>query len=132
MPVDDFDVEEFRESFPEFSDETKYPDSMIAFWAGYGDTLLNVQRWGNRRQYGMFLFVAHNISLAAMNAAGGASGAVPGFGIGVVSSESAGPISHSMDTQLAAIQDGANWNLTSYGVQYLQLARIVGTGGIHV
>ena len=127
-----FDPVQFRIDFPEFADITKYPTSMLNFWAGMGDTLLNISRWGDRRPYGMSLFVAHNIVLAAKNSAAGAVGADPGSEGGMVSGESAGPISHNFDTSSVALEDAGEYNATSYGRMFLKLSRIVGTGGIHV
>lgn len=127
-----FDPVQFRVDFPEFADATKHPTSMINFWMGLGDTLLNVNRWGDRRPYGLALFVAHNLVLAAQNLAAGVAGANPGQGIGLVSSESAGPISHSFDTNSGSVEGGANYNTTTYGVMFLQLARLVGTGGLQL
>lgn len=36
------------------------------------------------------------------------------------------------DTGAVALQDGGFFNLTTYGIQFLQLARMVGTGGIQL
>jgi hypothetical protein len=127
-----FDPVQFRLDFPEFANATTYPLSMINFWMGLGDTLLNVTRWGDRRPYGLSLFVAHNITLAAMDSASGAAGVTPGVSTNLVSSESAGPISYSLDTQSVSEQDGGNYNETKYGRQFLRLCRIVGIGGAQV
>lgn len=125
-------VTNLRESFPEFASETKYTAGMINFWYDLADTMLNVIRWGNLRTAGLTLYVAHQITIAAQNAASGILGAAPGMGLGVTSSESAGPISHSMDTQISSELDAGNFNLTTYGKEYIRLARLVGIGGFQV
>uniref|UniRef100_A0A6M3M467 Uncharacterized protein n=1 Tax=viral metagenome TaxID=1070528 RepID=A0A6M3M467_9ZZZZ len=127
-----FDPVQFRIDFPEFADITKYPTSMLNFWAGLGDTLLSISRWGDRRPYGMSLFVAHNIVLAAQNSATAVAGGDPGSSGGLVSGEGAGPLNYSIDTSSISEEGGGNYNESLYGRMFLRLARIVGTGGIHV
>jgi hypothetical protein len=130
--MSDFDKAQFRLDFPEFSDEVKYPDSMITFWSGLGDKLLHTRRWGDLRPEGLALYTAHNIVLAAQNVEDGAAGAAPGAEGGLIASESAGPLSVNLDTQSTIEQDGGNYNLTNYGTQFLRLSRIVGMGGAYV
>lgn len=124
-------VSTFRRDFPEFANVTTYPASMINFWASLGDTMLNTVRWGDLRTHGLELFVAHNITLQAQDIADAAAGGIPGGG-GLVASQSAGSVSVSMDTTSGAEQDGGNYNLTTYGKQFLRLSRIVGMGGAFV
>lgn len=124
-------VSTFRSDFPEFANVTTYPTSMINFWASLGDTMLNTVRWGDLRTHGLELFVAHNITLQAQDIADAAAGGIPGGG-GLVASQSAGSVSVSMDTTSGAEQDGGNYNLTTYGKQFLRLSRIVGMGGAFV
>ena len=124
-----FDKDQFRINFPEFADKTKYPDSMIDFQASFAAEFLNADRWGDRLIFGAYLYVAHNLVLQAQNVANSISGGIPGTGIGLASSQSVGPISESVDTQSTTIRDAGYWNLTSYGVQFYQIARIVGMGG---
>lgn len=125
-------IDGFRDEFPEFEDDDVYPDSMLNFWAGLGDRLLNVDRWGDLRTDGLKLFVAHNASLAAQNVANAAQGGVPGTGLGLVTSHSVGPVSESMDTQSSMEEGGGNYNLTTYGTTFLRLSRIVGSGGVQI
>ncbi len=121
----------FRSDFPEFANVANYPTSMINFWAVLGDKMLNEDRWGDLRTHGLELFVAHNITLQAQGIADAAAGGIPGGG-GLVASQSAGSVSVSMDTTSGAEQDGGNYNLTTYGKQFLRLSRIVGMGGVFV
>jgi hypothetical protein len=130
--MDDFVLATFRTSFPEFASETDYPDTMVNFWAEVGDSLLNVRRWRDRRTFGLQLFVAHKITVAKQDQNNAAAGGVPGTGTGLQSSQSAGPISESIDTQSTVIQNAGDWNRTSYGVQFFQLSELVGMGGFVV
>jgi len=123
----------FRANFPEFTDATKYPDTQVNFWIGYADTLLyDLCRWSTMRDYGIQLVVAHQLALAARNAAAGAGGGSPGSTAGAVSSKSVGGVSVSYDTGAAILANGGYWNLTSYGIQFWQLAMLVGIGGFQL
>lgn len=119
----------FRENFPAFASEVKYPDTMIAFWAGIGDKLLNQVRWGDLYEHGLELFVAHKITLEAKNVTDGAAGRTPGLTTGVISSKSVGGVSVSYDTNMASLSDAGNYNMTQYGRDFWQLVQIVGMGG---
>lgn len=119
----------FRSDFPEFANVANYPTSMINFWAVLGNKMLNEDRWGDFRTHGLELFVAHNITLQAQDIQDAAAGAAPGSVAGAISSQSAGAVSFSVDVSNVAEQDGGNYNLTSYGRQFLRLSRIVGMGG---
>lgn len=124
-----FDIDQFREEFPEFANESSYSDSMITFWSGMGIALLNTDRWGTLLDYGLKLWTAHNISIAKQN---DQAGVVPGTGAALLASESAGPLSYSRDTHSTVELDAGNYNLTTYGQQFIRLARIVGTGGYQI
>jgi len=128
-----FSVAQFRIDYPEFASDTKYPDSMITYWAGWADTMLNDKRWGSRKPYGVNLFVAHNIVLAATNRALAATATgIPGTAFGRDASMGIGPLSVSTDVQSTAEPDGGNFNATFYGVQFIRLSRIIGAGGAQV
>lgn len=121
-----FDAAQFRVNFPEFADETDYPEGMVSFWSGFAVKRLNSERWGELLEEGWQLLTAHYISLAKQNAE---EGIVPGSVGGLLSSESAGPVSYSRDTQASIVEGGGNFNLTTYGTMFLEIARIVGMGG---
>lgn len=123
-----FTVDDFRNKFPEFTDDELYPDEMINFWAGLGIKMMNEERWGELLDDCLKLFVAHQVALSGQN---NATGATPGTS-GLIASESAGPLSYSKDTHSATELDGGHWNLTTYGSQFLRIARMVGAGGYQV
>lgn len=127
-----FDPVAFREAFPEFADVVRYPDGMLEFWAGIGERLFIAHRWATVYDYGLQLFVAHNITLAAQNAAAGASGGVPGSVSGPISSKAVGSVSVSYDSASTIEPNAGHWNLTSYGKALIHLARMIGAGGIQV
>ena len=125
------DVAQFRLDFPEFADDAVYTDSMIGFWDGIAQKMVDVTRWGDLYSQGIALFVAHNIALQARNVAGSGSGG-SGFVTGAVSQKSVGDVSVSYDNNIAKLDNAGQWALTIYGQQYLQLARMIGAGAVQL
>lgn len=122
------DIAAFRKSFPEFSDTSRYPDTQITFWGNLAELQVNQNRWGTAWSTGVQLYVAHEITLAAQNAKAGAIGGVPGGQSGPVNTKTVGSVTVGYDTTVAAEKDAGYWNLTSYGKQFIRLARIFGAG----
>lgn len=125
---------DFRANFPEFADVSKYPEAQVTFWRTYAENLLmpSACRWSNMLDYAIQLVMAHQLALAGRNAAAAAAGGAPGAVQGAASSKSVGGVSVSYDTTGALLQDGGYWNLTTYGIQFWQLAMSVGTGGFQL
>lgn len=121
----------FRADFPEFSNTTTYPDAQISFWLGIGEIRLNAQRWQALLNQGLELFVAHFISISAMNQLTAANGGIPGMQRGAINSEQA-EISVGYDTAAVTLEGMGHWNLTVYGTQFQELANLVGMGPIQV
>lgn len=123
----------FRTAFTEFKSTTAYPDPDIQYYLTLSyKMLVNPLRWGTVYDNGIALFVAHNLVLEAQNKAQAARGAPPGVSTGAVSGKTIGPVSVSYDTAAGLNLLGGHWNLTTYGTRFLQLARMIGTGGLQV
>lgn len=122
----------FRAAFPEFSDLARYPDAMLTFWATLATAQVNVRRWGDIAPTGVFLYVAHEITLASQNFNVAKVGGVPGGASGPVSSKAIGQVSVGYDAAQAAELNAGHWNLTSYGKMFLRLARIFGSGVVQL
>lgn len=123
---------QFTTNFPEFGSATNYPPAVITFYLGLAYTLLDARRWGTTLDYGVQLFVAHNLVLERQAQVSAASGAPPGLAGGPVSSKGAGPVSISWDTGAAAELDAGHWNYTTYGQRYIRLVRLFGAGGLQL
>lgn len=126
-----FDPVAFREHFPEFADPARFPDSQLTFWGGLAVQALDERRWGGFYIYGLELYVAHFLALAAQNAAAGggaAGGGIPGTGGSAVANKKVGEVSISYDNARGDMDGGEMWNLTTYGKQYLTLQRLIGQG----
>jgi len=122
------DVAKFRNDFPEFADASRYTPTMLTFWSGMGEKLISSDRFGDLYTQAVELFTAHNAVLAAGNKSATASGALPGQAGGVVASKAVGSVNVSYDTTAAMETNAGHWNQTTYGRQYIRLARLIGQG----
>ena len=121
------DIATFRAVFPEFGDSAKYPNAQVQYYLDFAVQSLRPEAWRNLLERGTGLFVAHYLAMSAISRAG----TVPGRGqLGIVASKSVGPASISYDNSAISAQaDAGHWALTSYGLMYWELMRMVGTGG---
>jgi hypothetical protein len=125
-------VSTFRDAFPEFKDAALYTDPGIQFWLDLTTNLLDINRWGALFDAGSQLFVAHNLSLQYVANQKAAVGDNPGQIEGPVSSGSVDKVSYSRDNGAAMDPSNGHWNLSSYGLRYIQLARMIGMGPVQV
>lgn len=126
------DVGAFRTVFPEFADTTVYPDTLVDFWAELAEMQVLESVWRNAHTKGVYLYVAHELTLAAQSAKAGKQGGVPGTSGGVANSKTVGSVSVSYDTTSTAEKDAGYWNLTNYGKQFIRLARIFGARAVQL
>lgn len=124
--AEDSRVTALRGHFPEFANTTAYAEAVILFWYGIAEKQVIQDRWGDMYTHGLELATAHYVTLAKRNAI------KPGDAGGVVSSKGVGDISVSYDSQAGTEKDGAQWNLTWYGREFLRLARMLGMGGMQL
>lgn len=123
---------QFRLDFPEFSDPTQYPDSLIQFWLTIAVSLVNASRWMELTNLGIELVTAHHLVLSARDELATSTGGLPGEMKGPTSAKSVDKVSVSYDTSAATLSDAGAWALTSYGVRFLGLARLMGAGGMQI
>ncbi len=125
-------VSSFRADFPEFTSIVTYPDTQVAFWLGLAGKLHSADRWGDLLDYGIELFMAHNLSIAARDAKATSVGGVGGSASGLLSAKAVDKVSASYDTAAVTIAGAGQWNLTTYGTRYIQLASMIGAGGVQL
>lgn len=125
-------IEQFRLDFPAFSDTTVYPDSMLTFWLGLGSLLINTDRWCELANYGVALYMAHNLSLEAQANKQAANGGIPGAPVGMLSSKSIDKVSAGYDTASVKEEFGGSYNMTTYGMRLYRLLQQFGAGPIQV
>lgn len=127
----------FRRAFPEFADSLLYPEPVIDLWLAFAGQMLDVSRWGGSITgavyiMGVNLFTAHNLVLSRQAQASADNGAPPGVSQGPINSKSVDKVSVGYDTASASEEDAGHWNLTTYGVRFIHLARMLGAGPIQV
>jgi hypothetical protein len=86
------------------------------------------RRWGDYYEMGVYLFVAHHLTLfgGRRRGAGGKSTS------GLISSKSVGGVSASYDTTSTGMDGAGQWNATNFGKRWMELAELVGMGGVQV
>lgn len=125
-------IADFRTEFPEFSDAAVYPDAQLNFWASIAEAQVVESIWTTMYTFGVKLYVAHEITLAAQNKKTATVGGVPGQNAGIVTSKAVGAVNASYDANTTTEKDAGWWNLTNYGKQFFRLARMFGAGAIQL
>ena len=125
-------IADFRAQFPEFANETTYPDAQINFWASIAERMVNKCLWCDMYDFGVKLYVAHELTLAAQNLKASTTGGVPGTFGGVAQSKTVGSVSVSYDSNNTSYQNAGWWNLTNYGKQFWNLVLLFGAGCIQL
>lgn len=126
------DVAQFRRDFPEFADATKFPTQQVEFWGGLASKLVSEPRFGSLYTESLELFTAHSLVLSAQSRTASAGGGAAGGNAGAVASKAVGSVSVSFDTAGSLELNAGHWNQTTYGRQYIQLARLIGQGCVQL
>jgi Protein of unknown function (DUF4054) len=124
-------VATFRQSFPEFAGPDVYDGGLItAFIAMATSAFQNLLRWDpNVVDYGTGLFVAHHMVLQARASQTADAGGIPGTVQGVINNKSVDKVAVGYDVESVVLADAPFWNMTTYGIRFLQLTRMFGMGG---
>jgi hypothetical protein len=129
-------VQSFRASFREFKDPDIYADEDIALWLGFSASLVNIERWnadgGNLADLGVSLVIAHHLVLAERDRKAAAVGGIPGTMTGPQSAKSVDKVSVTYDASAVKLDDAGFWALTSYGMRFLTMGRLIGAGAIQL
>lgn len=127
-----FSVSAFRTAFPEFKDTQLYPDQMITFWSQVPLAQVNKSRWCNMYGLGFQLYLAHELVIAGRDRKSAEFGGVPGTSGGIATDKTVGSVSVGYDAQSTTEKDAGYWNQTTYGKQFIRLARLFGAGAIQL
>lgn len=122
----------FRVSLPEFADTVRFPDALISRWIIIAGKFHNPDRWGDLLDHGVELYTAHRVVLSAMSTEQVAGGGMPGVGMGVVASQGASKVNVSFDTGATNEEGAGHWNMTTYGMQWRELLRLMGAGPLEI
>jgi len=128
MPIT---TQSVKDLFPEFD---AYTAPQIQPWIDIAPLYLNPLVWTDQDtlDFATKLFVAHNLVLSARDALAAAVGGISGTAQGIETSKTVDKVSVSRDAGSVSMEDGGQWNMTSYGIRLLQLARIWGAGGLQI
>lgn len=120
--------------FPEFNDAGRFPAGQRMFWLNLALDVLPECRWGDYYEMGVYLFVAHHLSLFAPNQRAARRGASPGMAgpTGLITGKSVGGVSVSFDTGSVTYQNAGQWNMTTYGIRFYSLIQMVGAGAVQI
>lgn len=122
----------FRQDFPEFADPGVYDGNLITTFISLAvNCFQNAMRWDvNCIDYGTGLFTAHHMVLQARANQTADVGGIPGTVQPVQSSKSVDKVAVGYDVESATLNGQASfWNMTTYGIRFLQLTRAFGSGG---
>ena len=124
----------FTQNFPEFGNTTVYPTAQITFWIGQAYNALNAYRFDPMSlDLAASLYVAHNMVLAARDAAAAAAvGGLPGGTSGPLASKAAGGLSVSYDTGASSTAAAGIYNATTYGQRLQKMLQTFCTGPLYV
>lgn len=123
---------QFRQQFNMFADPLIYNDFGIQLWITLANTLLDVNRWAELINYGAALYVAHELTLMQRDILTAQAGGVPGAVQGILTSKAVDKVSAGYDALVVALEDGGEFNMTRFGIQFLKLARWMGSGGVQL
>ena len=124
--------QQFRSTFPAFLDPVCYPEHELLFWIGLAGKLHNAERWADLLDYGVSLFIAHNMAIDFNNTKAARLGQAPGVVQGAVTSGSVDKVSYSRDVSSVMEPGAGHWNLTTFGLRYRRLVNMVGAGPVQV
>lgn len=119
-------VADFRGAQPGFLDPTAYPGTQVQFYLTLGYKMLDASRWDTVLDEGVTLFAAHFLALDAI-AKRGANG-VPGAGVGVLTEGHVDKVGWSKDVKSVMEPDAGHWGMTTFGLVFIRLARMMGAG----
>jgi len=121
--------------FPEFGTTPgtgAYTDARIQIWITVAEKFLTSSRWDTLIDLGTALFVAHYLVLDGTNQAAAQVGGSIGQTTGPLSSKSIDKISAAYETAAVTFENAGHWNLSTYGIRFYGLMRMVGAGGIEI
>lgn len=124
------DITTFRTVLPEFANSTTYPDAAITYWLAQGALLLLASVWGTTLDQGLLYYTAHNLAIGQRNLRAANAGGVPGEVKGATASKGVDKVNVAYDTQNTQFVKAGLFNTTTYGLEFIRLARLVGIQGI--
>lgn len=134
----DYTIDDFLAFFPQFTglvDNSFVLDQFIAM----ANTVVLEARWFEQWKFGMALFIAHWLTLYLQSANGGPDataaqviGAAQVRGLQTSKSVDSLSVSYDVNVLVQGIEGWGMWKSTSYGMQFITIARMLGKGGMYI
>ncbi|GJL36006.1 hypothetical protein TUM17576_28260 [Enterobacter hormaechei] len=131
MPKNDLlpSIQQFRTDYPEFANETRYPDAIINRGLRKADAILDQNIQGSQFVELAELCTAHYAELGGKTLAAAAAGGVNTSSRGVLTSKSVDKVSASYDVSGVVDPDAGFWNSTGSGSEFFWWWSMYGAGG---
>lgn len=132
MAVHTLDLAKFRELFPEFANETVYPDARIQLYWDTGATILGASDGpllsGDQLDVCLYYMAAHLLKAAVIQAKAATGGAVAAVVTGATVDKT------SVTIAAPPFKDGwAYWlSTTPYGAELWALLSVMSAGGVYL
>ncbi len=122
-------VAQFRTDFPQFSDDTRFPNAQIQFRLNLADRQISQQGKESLYAYMVELYIAHYLYLWDKDRRSSALGGAGGANNGVINSKSVDKVSMGYDTGATLNPDAGFWNNSRYGSELYEQIIQFGAGG---
>lgn len=113
--------------FPEFANE---PQASYVAWETVAEEMIIEHRWRGSYALGVYLYIAHCITLGKLNAIAWESGDPSTTPSGPMSGQSKKvgdvSVSNHYAANLTALKNQGQWGKTDYGQRFYQLMRMIG------
>lgn len=130
-----YGVSDFLDRYPQFSGNV--PEEVLRDYVELGLSCVNYKRFNAMWKTALGFFIAHfcTLYMQSMQPYGTAAASVvaTASSAGMITGESADGVSYSRDGSM--LNDLAGWaafKMTTFGVQFASMARLVGKGGMYV
>lgn len=131
-----FTLTDFLAFYPQFTGNID--EAILSQFIAMANAVVQECRWHEQWKFGMCLFVAHFATLYLQTLGGGNPTAKQVIGAaqarGLQTSKSVGGVSVSYDFSTIAgdLQGWAMWKSTQYGLQFANMAKLLGKAGMYV
>jgi hypothetical protein len=113
-------VADFRTRFPEFADDTAFPDARVQMFLDDAALCIDQDRYGAMYDLAVCYLAAHELTLATRTASAPGGGA--SLAVGPTSSKTAGGVSVTKAINSIDLSDGdAYYQQTQYGLKFISI-----------
>jgi hypothetical protein len=133
-------IQSFRQTFRMFADPDMAPDDAITYYIAQATNFLtnSTSAAGNlfdalSLDRAVSLYIAHYLTLDNRDLqASQVPGGIPGEIEGPATAKAIDKVSTSSDTKAVTWDNAAFWNMTRFGIEFINLIRMFGASGIQL